>query len=295
MSLAVAVMRKAIGKGTSIGCTGWLPSATAVGEPLGGSCKRRRENASMGPALSDDGPDAQQAACRLPRMGLAGLLAALAGCLDAPLSTLEPSSAGARHVADLWQAMAWGSLCILLLMLALVIVAVARGGDGKADVSLRRGHWLLFGGGVLFPVSVMAAMLVYAYGLAPSQQDAGYRVQVTGHQWWWEVGYPDAPGGARYSVNEMHVPAGVAVSIEIRSVDVIHSFWVPKLGGKMDAVPGRTNRIIYAAPEPGVYHGTCAEYCGTGHAVMHLRVVAHTQEQFDEYLSDLPGKTGGLP
>ncbi|WP_442594056.1 cytochrome c oxidase subunit II [Parapusillimonas sp. JC17] len=223
------------------------------------------------------------------------LTGALAGCRDAPLSAIDAASAGARHVADVWYAMAWGSAGILLLMLALTAVAVRRSKDGDAGVSARRGHWLLIAGGVLFPVSVMAALLVYAYAKAPPKDEAAYHVQVTAHQWWWEVRYPDAPGGVRYSLNELHVPAGVAVGIELRSADVIHGFWVPKLGGKMDAIPGRTNRIVYVAPEPGVYLGTCAEYCGTGHAVMQLRVIAHPPDALEGLLSRLPTTEGVRP
>ena len=100
---------------------------------------------------------------------------------------------------------------------------------------------------------------------------------VTGHQWWWEAVYPQT--GA-VTANEIHIPTGKQVLIELHSADVIHDFWVPNLGRKMDAVPGQANRIWIAADNPGVYLGACAEYCGAQHAWMRLRVVAQSQADF---------------
>lgn len=188
--------------------------------------------------------------------------------------------------------MAWGGLSVLLMMLALVFLAIRARSSGRPG---RRPLWLLLGGGVLFPLSVMAALLAYAYLAAPAQGQPQYHVRVTGHRWWWEVSYPDAPGAARYSVNVLHMPSGVPVAIELRAADVIHSFWVPRLGGKMDAVPGRVNRLVYTAGEPGVYQGQCAEYCGVGHAAMPFRVVAHEKAELDDVLGSLPTRPQEAP
>src|SRR5690606_30259590 len=125
--------------------------------------------------------------------------------------------------------------------------------------------------------------------------EAEYRVQVTARQWRWEVRYPDAPGGERHSVNVLHVPASTPVAIELTASDVIHGFWAPKLGGKMDAIPGRTNRLVYTADQPGVYHGQCAEYCGIGHAAMHFVVVAHDEAELARVLESLPTRRQGEP
>lgn len=235
-------------------------------------------------------PARQQAAyrrlARRPgRTGFAALAALLAGCERTPLSALNPASAQADHIANVWQVMAWGSLSVFLMMLALVFFAIRARSESRPG---RRPIWLLLGGGVLFPLSVMSALLAYAYLAAPGQGDAQYRVQVTAHQWRWEVRYPDAPEAARYSVNVLHVPKGVPVSIELSASDVIHGFWVPRLGGKMDAIPGRVNRIVYTADEAGVYHGQCAEYCGIGHAAMHFVVVAHEEAELARVLAALP-------
>ena len=286
-SVARAVMRKAMGNGTTMGCRGWLPRAIAVC----GFSDWRRQNAFMNVILLPANWERKQAAYHAHeqkswlRRALAVPVVFLAGCEGAPLSALDPASAQAQHIANVWHVMAWGSLSILLMMLALVFFALRARSEGRPG---RRPLWLLLGGGVLFPLSVMSALLAYAYLGAPAQQDAEYRVQVTAHQWQWEVIYPDAPGGPRASVNILHVPAGQPVSIELTASDVIHGFWVPRLGGKMDAIPGRTNHVVYTADEPGIYHGQCAEYCGIGHAAMHFQVVAHEEDELAETLATLP-------
>src|SRR5690606_25320269 len=126
---------------------------------------------------------------------------------------------------------------------------------------------LLIGGGLVLPLTVVTLLLVYGVRSGQAMlplptREPVYVVQVRAHQWWWEVIHPEAPDGPLRSVNEMHVPAGVPVDVHVSGVDVIHSFWVPRLGGKMDAIPGRVNVIRLRADAPGEYHGVCAEYCG---------------------------------
>ena len=110
------------------------------------------------------------------------------------------------------------------------------------------------------------------------------RIEVEGRQWWWEVRYPDARGGSVVAANEIHISLGTAVELILTSPDVIHSFWVPSLGGKVDMVPGRVNRLALRADRAGVYRGQCAEYCGAQHAQMALVVVAETPEAFAAWL-----------
>ena len=102
---------------------------------------------------------------------------------------------------------------------------------------------------------------------------------VIGHQWWWEFQYPEL---GIVTATDLHLPAGRAVSLEIGSVDVIHSFWVPRLGGKRDATPGSQTRIVLTPDTPGVYHGQCAEFCGASHANMRHVAVVETPEAFGE-------------
>ncbi len=199
--------------------------------------------------------------------------------------------------------MFWAAAVILVGMVALGVYAACR----RADRPQRRpsdrhpprrddpepSHRLfLLGGGVLFPSVILMALL--GYGIArghsllplPGPQ-APFRVEVTAHQWWWEIRYPDAPGGPVYSANEIHLPAGRPVDLTIQSADVIHSFWVPRLGGKIDAIPGHVNVIRLEADEAGLHAGQCSEFCGAQHARMRLVVEAHNAAVLEERLAAL--------
>src|SRR5690606_18489268 len=133
----------------------------------------------------------------------------------------------------------------------------------------------------ILPVVVLAAIAAPTFntirditGAAP---DGALEVVATGHQWWFEFEYPEQ---GFITANEMHIPVGRAVDITLLSNDVIHSFWVPRLMGKVDMVPGHANRLWFTPEEPGVYLGQCAEFCGLSHANMRFRVVVHSEEDF---------------
>jgi len=112
----------------------------------------------------------------------------------------------------------------------------------------------------------------------------GLTIEVTGHQWWWEIRYTDVDASNIFTTaNEIHIPVGVPVTFTLYGADVIHSFWVPNLAGKKDLIPGKVNTIWLQADKPGVYRGQCAEYCGLQHAQMAFWVVAEPQEQFNAW------------
>lgn len=138
---------------------------------------------------------------------------------------------------------------------------------------------MLVSGGVVLPVVTIVALLAYGLPAGQSMRTPPaapvYTVDVIAHQWRWEIKYPDREGAVLSSENVIHIPAGQTVALRIGSADVIHSFWVPRLGGKIDAIPGRTNVLYLQADEPGEYAGVCAEFCGIGHAEMPMTVVAH--------------------
>jgi cytochrome c oxidase subunit 2 len=114
--------------------------------------------------------------------------------------------------------------------------------------------------------------------------DPAVDIDVIGHQWWWEVRYPDAdPSKTIITANELHVPVGQLVRLKLTSVDVIHSFWVPSLMGKADLVPGRDNELSFTVDRPGVYIGSCAEFCGLQHTHMGIRVFADTAADYDAW------------
>lgn len=140
---------------------------------------------------------------------------------------------------------------------------------------------LIVGGGIVFPVVTLSALLVYslvrAAALHPEEPDA-LRIEVVGEQWWWRVRYPDFE-----TANEIRIPVGRAVRLELKSADVIHSFWVPALAGKLDMIPGRTNVLRVRAERAGEFRGQCAEYCGGPHAFMALYVVALEPDAFAQW------------
>jgi cytochrome c oxidase subunit 2 len=158
---------------------------------------------------------------------------------------------------------------------------------------LGRPRWLarrsfVAGAGIAFPVVVLSALLAYVFAsgaLTPAVSDAApLKIEVTAEQGWWRVRYLDASGGTDFvTANEIHLPAGRAVELSLASGDVIHSFWVPSLAGKIDMIPGRRTRLRLAADRPGVYRGQCAEYCGGPHAKMAFYVIAQAPERFEAW------------
>ena len=216
-----------------------------------------------------------------------GLL--LGGC-DGAMSTLEPHGPAAREIAMVWWVMfiggslAGGATIVLLLY----VVLTAR--QPRRTVPRMS---LVVGGGVALPLVLLLPLTIYGVrlGTVQSASVAGeVRIEVIGHQFWWEVRYPDPDGGPPIvTANEIHMPVGVPVSFELRSADVIHSFWVPNLGGKLDMMPGRTNRTRLQADQPGWFRGQCAEFCGPQHARMRLLIRALPRADFDRWLSEQRG------
>ena len=111
-------------------------------------------------------------------------------------------------------------------------------------------------------------------------------IDVIGYQWWWAFRYPLENGDTVVTANEIHVPVGRQVELRITAADVLHSFWVPQMGGKRDLIPNRINRIVFTPSEPGLYLGQCAEFCGESHALMRMRLIAHEPEDFERWLAN---------
>jgi cytochrome c oxidase subunit 2 len=211
----------------------------------------------------------------------------LTGC-SGPLSMLDPAGPSARSVAILWWGMFAYATLVFIALAVLWLIALKRPQDSRPEAQQQRVHqrWII-GGGVLLPsISILLLLIVGVpmghriLPLPPAQGEA-LRIEVTGHQWWWEVRYPDA---AITLTNELHIPAGTPIDIHLATADVIHAFWVPRLGGKLDAIPGRINVLRLQADEPGVYLGQCAEFCGLHHARMSFTVTAHSPRDFTRWL-----------
>src|SRR6056297_3197462 len=202
-------------------------------------------------------------------------------------SVIDSHGPVAAAIENTWWLMFWGALVIFTLVMGLLIYAVFAPPERRARL---RAPWFIAGGGIVFPAVVLTALLLYGTAVGrmlvmPAQSPQ--RIEVIGHQWWWEVRYP--AGDERPAVvtaNEIHVPVGVPIEASLASADVIHSFWVPALAGKMDLIPGRDNTFRFAADREGEYRGQCAEFCGTQHARMGLRVIAVSPERFADWLQE---------
>jgi cytochrome c oxidase subunit 2 len=127
-------------------------------------------------------------------------------------------------------------------------------------------------------VAVFTIPVIFSLASEPA---GAMQITVTGHQWWWDVEYPTMKV---HTANEIHIPVGRPVYITLKSNDVIHSFWIPRLAGKQDLEPGRVNHLSLQAVVPGAYEGQCAEYCGASHANMRMKVIAQTAGDFDQWV-----------
>ena len=191
------------------------------------------------------------------------------------------SSAASIH--ELGLVLYAGGAAILLLVLSLAVYGIVK---GPQKIHARR--WII-GGGLAFPIVTLIALLVYSIsvGNALNTQPASdaLRVHIVGKQWWWEVRYELSDIESLVLANELHIPLGRPVELTLTTSDVIHSFWMPALAGKVDMIPGRSNRLVIETREAGVYRGQCAEFCGLQHALMAFHVIAEPKEQFDAWLA----------
>jgi cytochrome c oxidase subunit II len=210
--------------------------------------------------------------------------------MNSPMTIL----AGAGPVASAQAILGWWLLIASVVVVAVVAVLVLAGAfrrHSNEALKMERDdtgvRWVVVGG-MIVPAIVLT--LTFAFTIATENATAappklaGMTVEIIGHRWWWEVRY--AGGGSAQTVvtaNEIHVPVGVPVRLELSSADVIHSFWIPRLAGKTDVVPGQRNVAWIQADKPGVYRGACTEYCGLQHSNMAAFVVAEPPEQFKQW------------
>lgn len=223
-------------------------------------------------------------------------LVLVAGCTAThPQSTFDARGPVAERQLDLFLALFWVALIVFVVVEGALVYTVLRyrRKRGQGTPAQVHGSTKLEIAWTLVPILVLAGFAVPTVGTQfyISNPPSGERleVNVTAYQWWWQIEYPDS---GVVTANEIHVPVGTTVDFTLESKDVIHSFWVPKLGGKMDMIPGRTNSMWFAAddldadpttPERDPYYGQCAEFCGTSHAWMRFRVFVDTQEEFDAW------------
>jgi cytochrome c oxidase subunit 2 len=233
---------------------------------------------------------------------VAALALILTSCAkDAPQDVFQTSGPNAKQADDLWNIVFPVAVAIFFIVEGLLIFALVKfrhrpgreaakfHGNTKVEVVL-----------TAIPALILAGLAVPTVGtifdLAAEPSDA-LRVKVVAHQFWWEYQYPDI---GIVTANELHIPTGRPIRIELDGAitdkvdgtsEVIHSFWVPRLGGAQDIIPGRTNILNLEADEPGNYFGQCKELCGIGHGYMRLRVIAHSPAEFDQWAEALQGET----
>jgi cytochrome c oxidase subunit II len=213
---------------------------------------------------------------------------ALAGCASAP-SMLDTHGTNARDIAGLWWLMIVLAAIVFVIVTGLVVVAALRRRRGEGTVhdgenQPRRDDTFIALGGLLVPALILSVVAVYTVRTTNALDHRGpaLDIHVVGERWWWRVSYPSE---GVTTANEIHIPAGRLVDITLTSSNVIHSFWVPQLSGKVDLIPGQTNHLRMNATEPGTYRGQCAEFCGIGHARMAFFVIADAPSNFDAWVA----------
>ncbi|HEV7346572.1 MAG TPA: cytochrome c oxidase subunit II [Devosia sp.] len=212
------------------------------------------------------------------------LAAGVVAACNPQQSALHPAGEDAAELADLFWFMTFGGALVWCIIMGAAIYAVV---GKKRPRSERFADRFVFIGGVAFPTIGLAALLIFGLAMLPNWAEADtpdLRVNVVAEQFWWRLGYEAEDGTAIASANELHLPVGATAEFALTSTDVIHSFWIPSLGGKMDAIPGRINLLRLTATEPGIYRGVCAEFCGTSHALMAFPVVVHEPDDYADWL-----------
>jgi cytochrome c oxidase subunit 2 len=202
-----------------------------------------------------------------------------------PQDILSPAGPHAARILELWNVTLAVCLFVFVLVLAFFFYALWRGKRGGASDRLA-------------PAAVLSAVVASTVGLfflivasvatdralAKLPDDNPLSIEVIGHRWWWEARYQDdEPSRLFITANEIHIPVGRPVALKLKADDVIHSFWVPNLGGKKDLIPGREATLTLRADKPGTYRGQCAEFCGAQHAKMAFQVIAEPAEQYEAW------------
>ena len=220
----------------------------------------------------------------MTRLAPAAALLALGGCAAVPAGYMGKGggsgSAMLHPLAIGFTAIAFAVMAIIALLIALAVVRSRRAARAEGAVVARgKGglDWIKWGVGLSFPVLLAMAVWSFAVTRAVGQVPPGTPlvIEVTAHRWWWEARYRgDVAGEDFTTANDIEIPVGRPVRLILRSADVIHDFWVPRLGPKMDMIPGQVNQLVLRAEVPGDYLGECAEFCGMEHGMMRFHAIA---------------------
>lgn len=213
-------------------------------------------------------------------------VAAASGCRGVQ-SALDPAGREAGRIAGLWWLFFGVCTAVFVIVLGAIAVAVFRPRSEETPRRLRTGRVLVTAAtGATAAILLLFLVVSVSAGreIAESAGPDALRIQITGHQWWWEVHYPSNPSNREVvTANEIHVPVGRPVLFELTSSDVIHSFWAPNFHGKKDLIPGHTNTHVFRAQKAGVFRGQCAEFCGLEHAKMAFTIVAESADEYSKW------------
>lgn len=224
---------------------------------------------------------------------------AIVSCGTEP-ATLGADTSAARSITELFSVVFAIAAVIFVLVEGLLVYFVwrqRRRGESGFPVQIHGNTalevtWTLIPALILLVIFVFTVRTMIAVYNPPAPQELN--VRVISHQWWWEFQYPDLQ---IVTANELQVPVGAVINLQLNSADVIHSFWAPQLAGKTDTIPGRTNQLWLKVDKPGVYPGRCAEFCGVQHANMRFRVIALPRAEFDAWVKQMqtpPAPVSGL-
>jgi cytochrome c oxidase subunit 2 len=212
---------------------------------------------------------------------------ALVSCSEGDQSTLDPAGPGARRIEGLWWVLFWISAVVVVVVTVLIIISLRSRSKEMGEVERtkpRLGESFILIAGVVIPAVILIGTYVFSLremnALAVDGENTDLEITVEAQNWWWEASYPN---GA-VTANEIHIPTGQPVRLKLTTLDVIHSFWVPRLQAKMDHIPDHENAMWIEADQPGRYRGQCAEFCGLQHAHMAFYVVAQSPEDFDAWV-----------
>lgn len=208
---------------------------------------------------------------------------------DTKMTTVHPKSDFGKMTHEIFMLISWTTLIIFIAVEAVLLYTCYRFRDrpGAAIPRQVHGHtpleigWTVAFAVILLIIGIPTIRVIFKTQEAPAA--TALRVDVGGRQWWWEFKYPDLK---ITTANEVHLPVGQTVAFHLHAPDVIHSFWIPQLGGKRDVVPHRVNRIILTPDTPGEYIGQCAEYCGMSHANMRFRAIVHDKASWDQWVAN---------
>lgn len=230
---------------------------------------------------------------------LLALALAASGCTQwadpsLPETTVFPVSDSGGYIQDLYSLIFWMALVVFIGVEGFFLYAIVRyrrrAGDNRIPAQVHGNlrleiAWTVLPSIVLLVITVPTIKTIFLQDTVPTASAAGgspLTVEVTGHQWFWEFRYPEL-GAKVMTANEVHIPVGRTALFELRSADVIHSFWIPKMGGKMDAVPTRVNFMWFTPQETGEFYGQCVEFCGIQHADMRIRLFVDSPSAFQAW------------